>query len=191
MKNALILHGTDSTSADNWFPWLAHELVRKGYSVWMPDLPSPEKPNIERYNKFLLSNPDYAFNADSLIVGHSSGAVAALGLLEALPADVVIDHAVLVAPFKDDLGWESLSELFKKPLDFKKIREKANLFTIIHSDDDPYCPMEHAVYLAEALHADLRVRHGEKHFSVGTAGEGYRKLPYLLEVIDGKARSGE
>jgi len=165
MKNALILHGTDSDSSANWFPWLKAELEKLGYKVWVPDLPHAEKPNIERYNKFLLSNNDWAFDSESVIIGHSSGAIEILGLLQALPENTVLNMCILVGSFKDDLGWDSLKELFLKPFDFEKIKKHAKQFVFIHSDNDPYCPLEHAEYLSQKLNGKLILVKGQGHFS--------------------------
>ena len=82
MKNALILHGINSSSQSNWLPWLKAELEARGYKVWVPDLPLSEKPNIGRYNQYIFEN--WQLNKDSIVIGHSSGAVAALGLLQHL-----------------------------------------------------------------------------------------------------------
>src|SRR5664279_4804219 len=103
MKNAIILHGTDATSKDNWFPWLRKELRNDGWKVWVPDLPKANKPNIERYNKFLFANKEFHVDQETVFIGHSSGAVAILGLLQELPADVVVDRAILVGAFNKDL----------------------------------------------------------------------------------------
>lgn len=178
MKNALILHGTDSDSSANWFPWLNGELEKAGYKVWVPDLPHAEKPNIERYNNFLLSNKSWAFNDESIIVGHSSGAVEILGLLQALPNNVMVEKCILVGSFKDDLGWESLKELFLTPFDFEKIKRHAKEFIFIHSDNDPYCPLEHAEYLSQKLNGKLVLIKGQGHFS----GENI-KIPQILEEL--------
>ena len=59
MKNALILHGTDGTPQDNWFSWLGEELQKKGYQVWVPQLPEADKPNPETYNTFLFGNREW------------------------------------------------------------------------------------------------------------------------------------
>lgn len=165
MKNALILHGTDANSSANWFPWLKNELEERGYQVWVPDLPHAEKPNIERYNDFLLANKEWEFTEESIIIGHSSGAVAILGLLQALPENIVVNKCFLVGSFKDDLGWESLKELFLKPFDFEKIKKQAKEFIFIHSDNDPYCPLEHAKYLAGTVGGKLILIPGAGHFS--------------------------
>ncbi|MBW7944109.1 serine hydrolase family protein [Patescibacteria group bacterium] len=183
MKKALILHGTDGSSKENWFPWLKAELEKNGYQVWVPDLPHPEKPNIDRYNKHIFSLTSGQLDEETILIGHSSGAVAILGLLEALPDDVKVEAAYLVGSFKDDLGWEKLTELFARPFDFEKIKKKSKSFYFIHSDNDPYCPLDHARYLHTQLGGELIVLPGQQHFSIGTAGEVYRKFPYLLSIL--------
>lgn len=184
MKNALILHGTSGSSKGNWFPWIKGKLEEKGWIVWIPDLPGAEKPNIERYSEFILENKDWEFNEDSWIIGHSSGAVATLGLLQNLPENVVINMAVLVGSFKDNLGREDLSDLFIKPFDFEKIKKHAKKFILIHSDNDPYCPLDHAKYLAKKLQGELLIKEGQEHFSYSAGGPKYKKFPSLLELID-------
>lgn len=186
MKNALILHGTDGHSKENWFDWLKIELEKNGYKVWVPDLPGSSKPNIDKYNRFILTNKDWEFNENSIIVGHSSGAVAILGLLEVLPEGVRIDTCYLIGAFRNDLKWDALSDLFLKPFDFEKIKTKARRFVFIHSDNDPYCPLDHAQFLSEKLGGELIVKPGQKHFSVGTMGESYKQFPELLSLIEAK-----
>jgi len=182
MKNAVILHGTDATSQSNWFPWLKEELEKEGWNVWVPDLPHAEKPNIERYNKFLFAS-GWDFNEDTTLIGHSSGSVAILGLLEALPKNTVINGAVLVGSFRNDLKWDSLKDLFVKPFDFVKIKCTAKKFVFVHSDDDPICPLEQAEYLCEKLGGEFVLLSGRQHFSVGYGGEQNRRVPEILEAV--------
>jgi uncharacterized protein len=183
MKNALILHGTGDSSKANWFGWLGKQLEKKDWKVWIPDLPRAEKPNIQKYNKHILANKKWEFGEDSVIIGHSSGAVATLGLLQVLPDGVRVDTCYLVGVFRDDLGWEALDELFNESFDYEKIRASAKRFVFVHSDNDPYCPLEHAEYLSEKLGGELIVMSGEKHFSISTVGDKYEQFPELLEMI--------
>lgn len=182
MKNALILHGTDADHTTNWFEWLGKELEKEGYKVWIPDLPHSEKPNIQRYNEFILSNKDWIFDEDSIIIGHSSGAVAILGLLQALPKDVVIRKAYLVAAFTDDLGWDSLTELFLSPFDYQVIKTHSHGFTLLHADNDPYCPLWHAETIAKELNGELMVEKGQGHFSA-SKNPSYTQFPILRDLI--------
>lgn len=187
MKNALILHGTDATSKDNWFEWLRLELEKRGWHAWVPDLPKADKPSVQRYCDYLFRATKWDFNSESILIGHSSGAVAILGILQNLPEGVTVDTCYLVGAFKDDLGWDSLGELFAAPFDFGKIKKRARRFVFIHSNDDPHCPLDGAQYLAKMVGGELLVQKGQKHFSVGTYGEAYRKFPFLLEVVEGKS----
>ncbi len=71
------------------------------------------------------------------MIGHSSGAVAILGLLQALPENLKVKQIVLVGAFRSDLGREAFKELFEEPYDFEKIKRQAQKITLIHSDNDP------------------------------------------------------
>ncbi len=182
MKNAIILHGTDATSKDNWFPWVKEELEFEGWSVWVPNLPKANKPNIKRYNKYLGEQKEFELNEETVLIGHSSGAVAILGLLQSLPKDVIVKRIVLVGAFRNDLGWDSLKELFEEPFDFEKIKEQVKEVTLIHSDNDPYIRLEQAEYLAEKLNGELIILKGQKHFSESMDPK-YNTFPFLVELL--------
>ncbi len=184
MKNALILHGTGNNSRGNWFPWLKGELEKRGFNVWVPDLPASDKPNIKRYNDYILGRR-WEFNDKTVLIGHSSGAVAVLGLLQHLPENVIVDTCVLVASFKDNLGSADFNGLFEEPFDFEKIKKHAKQFIFIHSDDDPYCPLDHAKFLAKKLGGKLIIKKGQGHFNL-EKGPEYKQFPLILEVLGEK-----
>lgn len=180
-KNALILHGTDATPAHNWFVWLRDELETRGYEVWLPQLPHSEKPSTKIYNEFIFSNKEFQFGDDTILIGHSSGAVEILSLLENL--DTKVKAAFMVSAFKDWLGWESLSDLFVPPFNFENIKGKASELIFIHSDNDPYCPLAHATYLSEQVKGRLIVKPSQGHFNTEISNK-YKQFPELLEIIE-------
>lgn len=184
MKKAVILHGTGSTHKNNWFPWAKKELEKLGFEVWVPDLPRPDRPNIERYNKFLLgSNWNFSGN---LLIGHSSGSVAILGLLQVLPEDNKVDTAILVGTFQGSLGRDDL-EGVDVVFDFEAIKQRAKKFIVIHSDDDPYCPLDGAKWIAKQLDAEFILLPGQKHFSLHLDPK-YKHFPKLIEIIKQKVK---
>jgi predicted alpha/beta hydrolase family esterase len=65
-------------------------------------------------------------NDETIIIGHSSGAVEVLSLLQHLPEDKKVKAVFLVSAFRDDLGWDALTDLFTEPFDFEIIRTKAD-----------------------------------------------------------------
>lgn len=180
MKKAVILHGTGSGPKEHWFPWLKSELEKIGYEVWVPELPEAKLPNIERYNQFLLAS-GWDFS-DNLIIGHSSGAVAVNGLLQALPESVEVNTAILAGIYRGDLGREDL-EGTNIEFDYEKIRKQAKKIVVFHSDDDPTCPLEGAKWIAQKLRAKLRIIHGRRHMSENIDGSDITEIPELLEII--------
>lgn len=213
MKNALILHGTGDSPEGHWYPWLRSELEKRGWTVFAPSLPDSAHPDAARWNASILSS-GWKPDTDSVVIGHSSGAVEILRLLPALPAGTRIKAAVLVSAFREDLGkhlvrnlfvvpfdWQmlpvqlgfgyllargkaSLGGMFKTPFDFDAIKARASRFLFVHADDDPYCPLPGAKYLSEKLGGEFVLLRGGKHFSISTAGEKSRQFPELLEIIE-------
>ncbi len=175
----VILHGKSANHTDSWFPWLKDELEKLGHEVWAPDLPNADEPQIDRYNKFLL-NSGWDFN-DNIIIGHSAGSVEIMGLLQVLPNNVKIKTGVLVGTFRGDLGWEALRGM-NVPFDYEKIKQKAGKFIVVHSDDDPYCPLDGAKWIADELNASLKIFHGMSHFEKDLDPR-FDKFPELLEIL--------
>lgn len=184
MKNAIILHGTSNTPEGNWFRWLEKELQNRSYEVWLPRLPDAGTPNAKKYNQLLL-NHNFDFNSETILIGHSSGAVSILNLLQALPSEVKIKASFLVGAFKAPEGNPARSELFlfPEPFNFEKIKSHCNKFVFIHSDNDPYCPLSDAEFLAHELNGELVVKKGQGHFNL-EASPKYNEFPILLELID-------
>lgn len=181
MKRAVILHGTDAVPEQNWFPWLKRQFEAAGYEVWAPLLPENHTPNRQVYNDFLLSS-DWDFT-ENIVVGHSSGAVSVLNLLmdERCPK---IKLGVMVSAWMGGApdNWEDTSQfdnLFPpKGFDFELIKLKADKLAFVHGDDDIYCPIEQAEYLAKQLDAPMTVITGGGHI-----GDKFTELPQLWDII--------
>jgi predicted alpha/beta hydrolase family esterase len=182
MKNAIILHGTDGNPEHNWFPWLKKKLEENGYKVWAPILPGNHTPNRQVYNDFLFSK-GWDFT-DNIVVGHSSGAVSVLNLLmdDRCPK---VNLAIMVSAWKGGvpLRYEPSNQQFVNlfppdGFDFELIKQKAGKIAFLHSDDDPYCPIEQAEYLAKKLDAPISVVHKGWHL-----GSDFSELPGLWDII--------
>jgi len=177
MKNALLLHGTKANPHSNWFDWLRELLEKNDYNVWVPELPGADRPNMTRYREFIFGSK-WQFDESSLIVGHSSGAVTVLSLLEALPEGTKIDTAVMVGVYRPEKEEYSSREA----IDIDKVQSKAKRFVFIHSDNDHLCPLEYAQYYAEQLGGELVIVPGGQHFS-DMQDQKHRKLPELVSVL--------
>ena len=185
MKRAVILHGTDGSPSANWFPWLKQQLEQRDYAVLVPDLPQNHTPNRQTYNDFLLEQ-DWDF-ADNLIVGHSSGAVSILNLLmdDRFPT---IKCGVLVGAWahmeETDLDWEQFKDLFPpNGFDFAAIKKKCEKLLLVHAENDPYCPVKQAHWLAEQTNSELVLVPGGQHFSFALNPK-YKEFPKLVEILD-------
>lgn len=180
--NFVVLHGTGATHESNWFPWLKSELESHGHSVWVPDLPNSDTPNATAWTDYLIDS-EYDFN-DTTIIGHSAGAVEIQALLQTLPSETVLNTAILVGAFRGDLNWESLIGM-DVPFDYDAIKQHAKQFLVVHSDDDPNCPLEGAELIGQLLGAEFVLFPNMGHFSM-VQDARFKAFPELLDLIQEK-----
>lgn len=184
MKKAVILHGTGGKPESNWFPWLKKELENKGYEVWVPFLPGNETPNRQVYNDFLLGE-GWDFT-DNLVIGHSSGSVSVLNLLED-PRCPKIYTGVIVGSWYDTKNsplteTDRFAKLFPpEGFNFELIKQKTNNLLFFHGDNDNHCPLEQAQYLAKQLDSEIIIIPNGGHLF---AASGFTEFPQLLNTLE-------
>lgn len=183
MKRAIIVHCWSGSPEYCWYPWVKKELEVNGFSVEVPDIPERDEPKLSNWLPTLesvIGIPD----EDTYLIGHSVGCITIMRYLENLKPGQKVGGVVMVAGFTDNLGFEELQNFFTTEISFEKIKERANHFVAIHSDDDPFVPLKHGDILKEKLDAELLVMHAMKHFSGPVDKEdSCLQLPEVVESV--------
>lgn len=187
MKSALILHGAGNDSSGNWFPWLKEELEKRGYKVWVPDLPNSDVPVLKDWLETIFSNKDWKFDNDSIMIGHSSGATLILRILEELPQGIQINKAILVAAPIDKGSkpeyFQYKEDLTRQRFNWDKIKMSVKQFYFIASDNDPYdCGIRHAEEMQSHLGGEIIFKLDQGHFNL-EVGPQYKKIPLVFDLI--------
>jgi predicted alpha/beta hydrolase family esterase len=189
MKNAVIIQGAGETPDSFWLPYVKNELEKRGYSVWLPQLPQNDHEKnednmpVEVVVPFLLKN--WTYDAETVIVTHSAGGPIALALLEVL--EKPIKQAILVAAYITPLPPPAAIKALQDSYDYRAIYKNCGEFIFINSDNDPYnCSDEQGRAMMDRLGGTLIVKHGEGHMGSGTYKQPYKEFPLLLKLIDGE-----
>src|SRR5690242_20283999 len=117
---AILIHGNGGcTAGDIWLPWVEHELREFGLDVINHTFPDNNKARASIWLPHLeLLDADER----TILIGHSSGAVAAMRYAETHR----LAGSILVAVCHTDLGdaFERASGYYAAPWDWKRIREQ-------------------------------------------------------------------
>lgn len=183
MKKAVILHGTLGSPEGNWLPWLEHQLYDRGFEVWAPALPGAEHPSLAEWLEFVRENRPFSLDGETVVIGHSSGAILALLLSQELvPAS--LKATVAVSVFHDNsLNWAANDRLFDVDFNWHSIKAHAGRILFVHSDNDQYVPLDQAQYVANNCQAELLVVPGGGHFNTETDAK-YTEFPELLGLLE-------
>lgn len=189
MSRVLIIHGWDGYPEECWFPWLKTELEAKGFNVYIPQLPHPDQPLIEDWVPF-IANQVVQPDAETFLVGHSTGCKAILIYLQSLPTGSRIGGVILVGAWlktlktldKEEPGDQIVARSWlAAPLHWEKIRS-VNPKTIgIYSDNDPYVDITESEMLKEKLGATIVIEHDKGHMGNDV---GCIQLPSAREALD-------
>ncbi|CAE7263649.1 Rbbp9 [Symbiodinium natans] len=176
-------NGCSPIQEANWYAWLASSLKRSRTfeEVHLRDFPDPDEAKREIWVKFLQE--DLAVGPDTVLVGHSSGAQAAMRFAE----QEVVGGLVLVAACHSDLGdaLERASGYYPPrggPWNWAAIRRNTGWIVQFHSEDDPLVPVSEGRAVAQELQSEYIELKGRSHF--------FEPCEELLEVLCSKMTRG-
>lgn len=182
MRTAFIFHGTGADPDMHWFPWLKEELEKEGFNVVIPDFPTPENQSRENWLD-VFEEYDKLLDEEAVLIGHSTGAVFTLNVLQRYDQEVA--GCFLVAGFTGPLGSERFDPLNRsfaeRDFDWEDLREKAEFF-LYHSEDDPYVPVEKAESLTDNLEGGLRRYSDRKHINQDSGFTEFQDL--LTDILE-------
>lgn len=142
-------NGGDGNTSYGWFPYVKNELEKQGIQVVSPVFPDGRLARAEYWLPFIES---LRTDENTILIGHSSGAIAAMKYAEGHK----ILGSVLVSTYYTDLGLESerLSNYFNKPFDWQKIKENQKFIIQFNSTNDHFIPIEEAHFVHDKLGTD-------------------------------------
>ncbi len=172
----VLVHGYNSSTEGNFWPWLRESLDTRGHEVISVSLPNPSEPNCEEWVK-AISESIAQPGGDTIFISHSLGGVALLHYLEGAEMSGTPKSVILVStPF--NIGSERFESFFVPPIDFDTVMWRGQEFVLIHAGDDDVIPVDHSKRYEKELNGMLHILESGKHF-IET-----KELPLLLELID-------
>lgn len=174
MKHAVILHAWYDNPKGHWYPWLKIKLEHKGYTADTPELPTmnTDLPDLAKQ----INMAEMFVSEDSVVIGHSLGALLAMRLAEKYKYTTM----VLVA------GWD-FNELtaehrlfWKTPMNHAAIKQHVKHIYVVSSENDPYITAVTAEDMCKRLGGTFVLVKGAGHFT-----KEYRvtKIPEILPYL--------
>ena len=155
-------NGCSPTEDCNWYGWLRDRINEDpAFSECiLRDMPDPDEAYERTWLPFIIN--DMKADENTIVIGHSSGAQAAMRLLEKHR----LLGCVLVAACITDGGLESerISGYYDRPWKWAKIRSNANWILQYHSSDDPFIKRKEPDQVAQAIGSDYTFFDDRSHF---------------------------
>lgn len=175
-----IVHGYAASPNDHWFPWLKNEIEKRGTTVSIINLPAPDAPQPEAWQR-TLEREITELNEDTYFVAHSLGCLALLRFLESRSADTKVGGYVLVSGFNAPLSILPQLDGFHKPdLDYDKLMQMTSERTVIAARDDTIVPFMLSQELAHFLDARFIAVERGNHFM---ESDGFTEFPLVLDAL--------
>lgn len=181
-RRVVIVPGNGAGCASaNFYPWLADALRARGHEVALAEMPDADAARAAIWLPFIADV--LRADADCVLVGHSSGACAALRLA----AGARLHAVVAVSATPSDLGdaGERASGWYDAPWDWRAVRRNVAHAVLFASDDDPFIPLSLQREVRDGLQGcedsdagtfEYVELHGRSHFFA-------RRQPEILDAV--------
>lgn len=173
----ILIHGNDTMRWSHaWLPWAKQELEKLELNVVAETFPDSILARKQYWLRFLK---EYLHaDENTIIIGHSSGAVAAMRFAE----ENKLLGSILISPCYTDLGIEAekQSGYFDGPWDWKTIKKTQKWIVQFASKDDPFIPVGEFQRIHKKLETEYHEFENRGHFNVQDA------FPEIIEVIKRK-----
>ena len=173
---AIILPGNgNSYITDIWYQNVKKNLEKLGLNVTAENMPDPDLARKKYWIPFI---EEKLSTEDSILIGHSSGALAVLKYLENHKCKL----AILVGVCHTDLGDEHKrkSGYFDEPWKWEAIKNNAEKIVIFASKDDPYIPIDEPLLVKEKTHAEYHEFNNEGHFGLDV---DKKEFPEIITIV--------
>lgn len=176
MKAILIPGNGGGTPQDHWLPYVEREIAALGIKVINKQFPDSELARKEFWLPFIK---ELGADEETILIGHSSGAIAAARYTE----DSKILGSVLVGTYYTHLGYESEKEshYFDTPWKWEAIKDNQKWIIQFASTDDPFIPVEEARFVHQKLDTDYYEYSDKGHF--GSSQAEMKEFPELIEAL--------
>jgi predicted alpha/beta hydrolase family esterase len=173
-KVILIPGNGGAKPTDGWFPYVQSWLTSLNFEVINKEFPDPLLARQEFWLPFIKG---LGADENTILIGHSSGAEAAMRYVE---KNKVLG-SVLVGACYTDLGEENekQSGYYDRPWDWQAIKNNQQWVVQFASTDDPFIPIEEARYVNKKLQTEYFEYTDKGHFMATT-------FPELIEAIKSK-----
>ena len=175
----IIAPGNGGCGADimntNWYGWLHKELLKRGHESICRNWPDPYICHQSKWIPYVRD--ELKADKNTVVIGHSTGALLAMRLLEQIPLGGVI----LVSAAHTDLGdeGERASGYFDDEWDWEKMKSNGAWVHQFHSADDYLIPVDEARFVAKQLEAEnfcYEELNGFSHF--------FKPFKAILDCVD-------
>ena len=169
---AILIHGNGGcTAGDIWLPWVERELTALGLDVINRTFPDNVKARARYWLPFI---EELGADENTILIGHSSGAVAAMRYAETHR----LRGSILVGVCHTDLGdsFEAASGYYAARWQWPRIRENQDWMAIYNSTDDPHIPIAEPRFIAKQLKCSYFEFDDRGHF-------GESQFPEVVEYV--------
>ncbi|KKP59699.1 MAG: hypothetical protein UR54_C0025G0006 [Candidatus Roizmanbacteria bacterium GW2011_GWA2_34_18] len=186
MRNVFIIHGSNGSPQENWFPWLKKELEKLGHQVFVPQFPIPKVPTPGGHKLFEWTKTSDGYkqyiNGDTIFVAHSRGCIFTYHYLAKNKSSILATF--LIAPWINYIwypNYKKIDSFHEVPFNWEKTRQGSRYFEVYQSTNDE-TPVSEGKEIAKNLNAKLIVVKNAGHFNVAS-DKKFVKFPLLLKNI--------